>query len=231
MPLRGKAAMILSFDVSQDAIREHDDWHTHEHLSERLAIPGFVRGSRWVALTGTPRYFVMYEVDALEVLSSPAYLERLNNPSPWTTKMMPNYRAMARGFCTVMHSVGAGFGYAGLLLRFKPEPAAEDSLRAWLQRDILSPIPTCSGLGSAHLLAGARSPEMTKEQSIRGADAGVDWTLFICGFNRDALEQLSRDQLSKKTLEQHGATGVMGGIYRLDYALTREELGEPGAGL
>ncbi len=34
MPLLGKAAMLLSFDVSENAIREHDDWHTHEHLPE-----------------------------------------------------------------------------------------------------------------------------------------------------------------------------------------------------
>src|SRR5256886_12079346 len=98
MPLLGKAAILLSFDVVEDAIPEHDDWHTHEHLPERLCIPGFVRGTRWVSLAGKPRYFVMYEVDQLATLQSEAYLERLNNPSPWTSKMMPNYRSMTRGF-------------------------------------------------------------------------------------------------------------------------------------
>ena len=38
--------MLLLFDVAQDAIPEHDEWHTHEHLPERLSIPGFVRGTR-----------------------------------------------------------------------------------------------------------------------------------------------------------------------------------------
>jgi len=42
MALLGNAAMLLSFDVAPDAIDEHDDWHTHEHLPERLSIPGFV---------------------------------------------------------------------------------------------------------------------------------------------------------------------------------------------
>ena len=101
MSLLGSAAMLLSFDVVPEAISEHDDWHTHEHLPERLSIPGFLRGTRWVALRGAPRYLVLYEVEELATLTSPAYLERLNNPSAWTSSMMPHYRGMSRGFCLV----------------------------------------------------------------------------------------------------------------------------------
>ena len=90
MPLLGSAAMLLSFDVAPEAITEHDDWHTHEHLEERLSIPGFLRGTRWVALRGQPRYFVLYEVAELATLTSAAYLERLNNPSTWKSKIMPH---------------------------------------------------------------------------------------------------------------------------------------------
>ena len=95
MPLLGSAAMLLSFDVVPEAVSEHDYWHTHEHLPERLSIAGFLRGSRWVATRGQPRYLVLYEVAELATLTSAAYLERLNNPSAWTSKMMPHYRGMA----------------------------------------------------------------------------------------------------------------------------------------
>src|SRR5438132_9308533 len=84
MALLGKAAMLLTFDVEQAAIPEHDDWHTHEHLPERLAIPGFLRATRWVVVRGAPRYVVIYEVDRLETLGSRNYLDRLNHPTPWT---------------------------------------------------------------------------------------------------------------------------------------------------
>ena len=97
MPLLGKAAMLLSFDVVDEAIPEHDDWHTHEHLEERLSIPGFVRGTRWVSLDGKPRYFVMYEVERLATLQSEAYLERLRQkPTPWTLKMRALFKSMTR---------------------------------------------------------------------------------------------------------------------------------------
>ena len=132
MPLLGKAAMLLSFDIVPEAIPEHDEWHTHEHLPERLSIPGFIRGTRWIAVQGHPRYFVMYEVERLETLSSAAYLERLNHPTPWTSRMMPHYRGMTRGLCSVVESRGFGMGHFGLLIRFNRVPGAESTLRGWL---------------------------------------------------------------------------------------------------
>src|SRR5206468_1210578 len=121
MPLLGSAAMLLSFDVEPEAIAEHDDWHTHEHLPERLSIPGFLRGTRWVAVRGQPRYVVLYEVRELATLTSAAYLARLNDPSAWTSKMMPHYRQMTRGLCNVVGSFGAGAGNVAWVVRFKPE--------------------------------------------------------------------------------------------------------------
>jgi hypothetical protein len=44
--------MLLSFDVDVEAVAEHDRWHTQEHLPERLAITGFLRGTRWTAIEG-----------------------------------------------------------------------------------------------------------------------------------------------------------------------------------
>ena len=216
--------MLLSFDVVAEAIREHDDWHTHEHLHERLSIPGFIRGTRWVALTGQPRYFVLYEVEQLSTLTSTAYLERLNNPSPWTTKIMPNYRRMSRGFCSVAGSFGVGLGNASLLVRFTPPAGAEPSLRERLLGEVLPLLPSKPGLGSAHLLEGAAIPAMTKEQSIRGADAPVDWAVLVIGYSQDALAELAQQALGGAQLEQRGATGVLGAIYRLDYSLSGREV-------
>ena len=53
---------------------------------------------------------VLYEVESLETLASEPYLARLNNPTPWTTRMMPQYRGMTRGLCAVLGSFGLGQG-------------------------------------------------------------------------------------------------------------------------
>jgi hypothetical protein len=223
MPLLGTAAMLLSFDVAHEAIVEHDTWHTHEHLPERLSIPGFLRGSRWVALRGHPRYFVMYEVAQLAVLTSDAYLQRLNNPSPWTSKVMPHYRSMTRGFCSLTGSFGFGIGHVGLLIRFKPAIGAESSLRRWLIGEVLPGLPSRPGIGSAHLFEATVAPEMTTEQRIRGADARVDWALFLTGYGDGDLANLEQGDLSEAHLDAHGATGFLEAMYRVDYTLTDRE--------
>jgi len=224
MPLLGKAAMLLSFDVAPEAISEHDDWHTHEHLPERLSIPGFRRGTRWVALEGQPRYLVLYEVADLETLASDAYLERLNHPTPWTARMMPHYRGMTRGLCSILASYGYGMGHAALLIRFKPMPGRESTLSDWLNQEILPQLPARRGLGSVHLLRGALAPQMTNEQRIRGVDSGVDLALLTTGYGQDALAELAQVDLRSDRLEAHGATGVAAALYRTDYSLTASEI-------
>jgi len=225
MALLGHAAMLLLFDVDPGVIAEHDEWHTHEHLPERLSIPGFVRATRWVATDGQPRYFVMYEVEQLATLTSGAYLERLNHPSPWTAKMMQGYRGMRRGFCSVAGSFGFGLGRAGLLIRFKPADGMESSLASWLLRDRLPPLPSRPGIGSVHLLEGATTPPMTNEQRIRGADAGVERVLLVTGYSEDALADLWRADIGSAQLEGHGATEVIGATYRMEYSIVRGEVG------
>ncbi len=222
MSLLGPAAMLLSFDVIGDQIAEHDHWHTHEHLPERLSIPGFLRGTRWTAVHGQPRYMVLYEVESLDTLSSRAYLERLNNPSPWTTRLMSHYRGMSRGFCSVVASAGLGVGKFSLLVRFQRAPGTDARLDAWLRAEVLARLPTQPGLGSIHLLRGAATPPMTSEQRIRGADTMVDTALIINAYEEAALNAVVQTTLSE--LGGRGAIGISTGTYEMHYSLSCTEV-------
>jgi hypothetical protein len=208
MPLLGSAAMLLSFDIEAGAIEEHDRWHTHEHLPERLSIPGFLRGTRWIATGGGPRYMVLYEVESLDTLSSEPYLTRLNNPTPWTQKMMPHYRGMTRGLCNVAGSFGFGQGGSAALIRFN----AEENVDRLLLDEALPAIPTTPGLGSAHLLRGAQAAAMTNEQRIRGADRGIDSALVVTGYDDGAVAECA-----KKLSDHIDAVGFA--TYRWSYSL------------
>ena len=224
MPLLGEAAMLLTFDVEQTAIPEHDDWHTHEHLPERLSIPGFLRGTRWVAVRGSPRYAVLYEVDRLETLESRSYLEHLNDPTPWTSKMMTYYRAMSRGLCSVEKSCGFGMGHFALLIRFKPASDSSPSAAEWLGEEVMPRLAARPGLGSIHLLLNTLAPSMTSEQRIRGADAGVAWALLATGYQQDALANLEQGELGAGELEGHGASSVLSALYQGAYSLSADEI-------
>lgn len=216
--------MLLTFDIVEEAIAEHDDWHTHEHLPERLSIPGFLRGTRWVATSDGPRYLVLYEVESLETLASPAYLERLNHPSPWTQKMMPHYRGMARGLCSVASSHGHGMGHFAWLLRFKPAPGTEVSLESRLSHDLMPRLPAQRGLSSVHLLRTGLTPDMTAEQRIRGADTGVDGALLVTGYERVAVAGLLHAELGAAGLERLGATAVVATAYEAVHALSAADM-------
>ena len=67
---------------------EFNDWYDMEHLPERVAIPGFLSGTRWVCLHGYPRWVATYFLTKPAVLHEPAY-EKVggNNASPWTKRV------------------------------------------------------------------------------------------------------------------------------------------------
>ena len=224
MALSGSGAMILYYDIVPDAVDDHDDWHTHEHFPERLSIPRFLRASRWIALAGSPRYLVLYEVESVKVLSDAPYLERLNNPTAWTARMMPNFRGMVRGFCSVKSSSGLGLGHALLSIRYSPIPGKENALREWLAVEVLPEISSKPGLSSAYMLESAATPPMTREQAIRGKDAEIPWVLLVTGYDEVAVARVAEEELSAGRFEEHGGSAKsVRGSYRLDLFLTDRE--------
>ena len=92
--------------------REFEAWYQRQHVPERLQVPGFREARRYVAVAGSPRYCAFYWLDSVDVLGSPAYLERLSHPTRWTRRMMPWFRAMGRTPCTVALERGCGVGGA-----------------------------------------------------------------------------------------------------------------------
>jgi hypothetical protein len=215
MALLGNAAMLLWYDIVPEAIDAHDEWHTREHLPERVAVPGFLRAQRWVAEAGSRRYFVVYEVSDIEVLTGGPYMERLNNPTPWTSRMMPNFRGMNRGFCNVEARHGTLLGTTALTVRYTSAKGREAQLAAWIEAK-LAKLAQGKGVSSAFLLQSRSSPQMTKEQSIRGPDTGIDRVVLVTGHSAEAIRQLGAAELSARSMIAAGAgDGAIADVYAL----------------
>jgi hypothetical protein len=216
MALLGSAAMLLWFDIVAEHVAEFDDWITRQHFPERVGIPGFIRAQRWVATSSAERYFVVYEVTGIEVLSSAPYLERLNHPTPWTSRMMPSFRGMVRGFCRLESSHGSVLGTTCVTLRYSAAPGMEDRLRTWLNGELIPDLMQRKGITSAFTLRSDRAPEMTAEQRIRGRDASVDRVLLVTGYSPEPVAGLAQDDLRANNLEAHGASpGATSGVFLL----------------
>lgn len=214
------------WDMAPAHRTEFEDWHSHEHFPERLGIPGFLRGSRWADASGGDGFFVMYELDAYETLSSPHYLARLNNPTPWSTRLMPHHSRMVRSLCRVLDSFGGGAARAMLTLRLSPAPGRADALRQYLQ-GVLAALPVQPGFTGGHLLR-TDTPAMaqTQEQKIRGgADAVADWVVLAGGYDTEALRGLLQAGLGAPALAAAGAQGTpVAAVYELRLAMTPADL-------
>ena len=94
-------------DCAPIHVAAYEAWYQGEHLVERLGVPGFRLGRRYQAIAGAPEYFTYYEVDGPEVLASPAYVERLENPTPATHRIMTQvFQNMNRTVCRVTEASG-----------------------------------------------------------------------------------------------------------------------------
>ena len=58
MSLAGKGAVAIWNDITPEGRGEFYAWHGSQHMPERAGIPGFLRGRRYVALEGTPEFYV-----------------------------------------------------------------------------------------------------------------------------------------------------------------------------
>lgn len=228
MAMQGKGCFIAWYDLKPGREADHDHWHTHEHMIERVAIPGFQRGFRYRTLTGSPRLCVMYRTETLATLTSDSYLERLNNPTPWSTRTLPLFVGMNRTLCTVAATHGNGIGGYLLTIQLSAKQGEEARLRDWLSNSALPSFASRAGLNGAHLLLGDRTSSEAKseEKELRGVpDRIADWVLLVEGYDRSAVEMAQAELNGSEGLTAHGAAAeaMAIGLYSLDYTIGEDE--------
>ena len=227
MSFWGTAAMVAWHDLSAGAEVEHDDWHSREHLLERVAIPGFRRGRRCRAIEAAEAYFLLYEVDDLATLTSPAYVDRLNDPTPWSQQVIPSIRNMTRTLCRLRTTTGHGVGTAVLTVRIAAPPTTRDALlrrcaeriQWWGQRE--------RGVVAAHLLEGepAASGIQTDEKRLRGGtDRVADVVMMVESYDVATLEQLREGELSRTEWGIQDADAWQIGLYQVVHIVAERDL-------
>lgn len=212
-----RAAILIQFSVGADAIREHDDWHTHEHMPERLALPGFLRGTRWTGLRDSADYCSLYELDSLEALDSDAYRQRLNNPTPWTSKMVKVCTAMRRTLCRVEGSSAPCIGGFAAAVTFAATLERDSDPIGWLMRDVLPNLAARPGLASWHML---RTTQVAA--GPWSGDPVVQSAVVVTAYDADALTALCGSELGPEQLAAHGvdANQYTTGLYKLAVAFS-----------
>jgi len=184
---------------------EFEEWFQHEHLAERIAVPGFIMGRRHEAISGDPRYFNFYVTRSVDVLKSVAYLTRLDSPTPMTRRIMSEvFKDMIRTVCRRTLRVGPTRGVAAVALRFGERPSQE-LLKAAIERLMKDKAVACGEVWTA---TSPRDFPISEEERLRGGDRKIEACLIVDTL-READAKGVADDLSKQF--PNAATG----IYRL----------------
>ncbi len=101
MSLFGRGVVAIWHGLKDEGRAGFYEWHNTEHMPERAGIRGFLRGRRYTDRNEPAELLTLYETLDTDVLTSPAYLTRLNAPTPWTVESIRAFtnlsRALGRG--------------------------------------------------------------------------------------------------------------------------------------
>ena len=210
--------MAIWHGIRPEGRAEFYEWHNREHMPERVGIPGFLRGRRYIAREGEPEFFTLYETATPEVLAGRDYLARLNAPTDWTRRATRHFTDTSRSLCRVALSLGPGAG--GLVMTWRYDVAAG---REQEHRDALEPalrkIAGMPGVVGAHLCIADRAASTieTEEKKGRPKNAVPGWVVLVEGGTESAALQAACAEM----LEDRLFSEARRGLYQLQYTVVR----------
>ena len=222
MSLAGLGAVCIWHDLLPEARDDFHQWHNREHMPERVGIPGFRRGRRYVAIAGTPEYFNLYEADSAEVLGGQDYLNRLNAPTEWTRQVVPSFRNVSRSICRVVYTHGVGQGAFILTQRFDVGERDRSQVSKALRQRLLPPLCDNKGIAGVHLCLADESISKveTAEKKARADTTQVPtWIILIEG-NSSADVRAAGAALGQELqpLLSAGAAPILTSVYQLEFS-------------
>jgi hypothetical protein len=221
MGLAGKALVAIWNDIAPEMREDFFEWHPREHMVERLGIPGFLRGRRYSAVEADVEFLTLYELRDVEVLVSDVYKERLNNPTPWSTKTLPAFRNNVRGACRIHFSEGYAMGGFVHTVRFRAPEGQEGKVVAALKRDILPGLIDLPRITGVHLVENDVALTAGNAGNQRGRVINLPHlVLLVEGSTVDGVHDVAARHLSGDRLRAIGAVDeIKNGLYQIEYSI------------
>lgn len=192
---------------------DYEAWYQGEHLPERLAVPGFLRGRRYEALAGAPRYFTYYETTSPEVFVSEAYLKRVENPTPMTREIMSGvFIDMSRTVCRRAACHGDMRGAVAVTARLDRNGLAEGGGLAEDIGAVAAGLAGLQGVARAELwvASGETARPASAEAKLRGGDETIAACLFV-----ECLREAEAQVVRRALADGPQGAAMEIGVYRL----------------
>jgi len=173
-----KGLLMAAFDFSPVAEDEFHDWYDHEHVPERLRVPGFLNAERWIDGDNPKIHVATYDLDNPGVLATPAYRAVTgDSQSVWTRRVTGLCRRLMRfegeqllpGDLTAASSAGAL-----LVATMNIDPASEPEFTEWYNTEHLPQLAAVPGvLAARRFRATDRASERRNVALYHLRDASV----------------------------------------------------------
>ena len=211
--MRGAGFLAIWSDIAPAALTDYRHWLTREHTTERVTTKGFLAVRVFRAdRSDINRFFIFYELEAPEVLDGPAYLARLNAPTPWSRRIMPQLGNFIRGGGVMTARAGRGEGATVAALRIKHLPDRP--------KQLADTIVALDGIAAVQIGATdeARTSVPTAEKGMRQQEGFFAGLLIIEALDeallRGALRKLA--ELAPEMVADAGDPEIYHGIFALD---------------
>ena len=221
----GGAVMCTWTDCAGEAEPDFTEWYNRQHLAERVGVPGFLSGARYVAERGGPKYLAYYEWESVGVGPTPAYMERQDNPTRWTRRIMKSFQNTIRTVFERKLRLGLGRGAAAASLRFGPEPGREVKLERRLEQILPRLLRHQGMVGVTLLQADPAGSQMNSNESRMRAkpDELANWVIHAEAMDMASLKRAWAAEVEQADLTKHGAAKRMQlGYYRLLFTLAKD---------
>lgn len=101
--------LFVATNISDEDEADFNQWYDHEHVEERVAINGFLRGTRYQAINAERKYLGLYETESLEVFTSADYHAAFTHQTEWSVKSLYKMVNPMRRVSAVSHQHGKGY--------------------------------------------------------------------------------------------------------------------------
>ncbi|VVO09388.1 hypothetical protein PS712_03331 [Pseudomonas fluorescens] len=190
---QSKGLLAIWSTIAADVETDYLHWLTREHIFERVSVPGFLSGRVFKRRDSQPsQYFMLYELAEASVMSSPAYLARLNDPTPWTQRIMPRLMQFRRGGGSVDISGGHVGAHGSHLAIARFDGALPDALTGSKGRQLVEALAELDWVVNVQMMTVQTDATAiaTREKSMRSSQEGeFSGLLIIQALDHAALER------------------------------------------
>lgn len=218
MTLFGEGFIAIWSDIREEGLETFYAWHDNEHVLERVGIPGFLRGRRYVAVDAPVRFFMCYETVSPEVQVGTDYLNRLNDPTPWTRQAIPYFYNTTRSLTRKIFSQAKGDGAELVAAGIDAPGPALGELRRLLFGRHFSELYLDHGIAGVHWCETNRAGSTIETAEKKGRSVGVCDAVLLVESSRPGPVRAARDRLAAALAAVAGvSTPVPLGHWRLEY--------------